>query len=137
MTQSCVDTYALRTKVEELNPGLPATAYDDAVRQVDTAVEVPVSRVSSCTFGGRNLDTLFITTARWDMTPEELEANPQAGGLFLKALEDKIKPLGQPAGGRTLSGQAGFSGGGGFSVRRVIHASKTKNLSRGGPFAGD
>lgn len=50
--------------------------------QVDTVVEVPVSRVTSCTFGGRNLDTLFITTARWDMTPEELEVNPQAGGLF-------------------------------------------------------
>ena len=29
-------TRTLRTKLEELNPGLPATAYDDAVRQVVT-----------------------------------------------------------------------------------------------------
>lgn len=27
-------TRALRTKLEELNPGLPATAYEDAVRQI-------------------------------------------------------------------------------------------------------
>ena len=27
-------TRALRTKIEELNPGLPATAYEDAVRQI-------------------------------------------------------------------------------------------------------
>ena len=47
---------------------------------------VPVSRVTSCTFGGPELDTLFITTARWDMSEAELNENPQAGGLF------KVKP---------------------------------------------
>ncbi|GAB4346217.1 MAG: hypothetical protein Kow0089_23520 [Desulfobulbaceae bacterium] len=34
-------TRTLRAKIEELNPGLPATAYDDAVRQV---VAVPASQ---------------------------------------------------------------------------------------------
>ena len=53
---------------------------------VNLIVEVPVSRVTSCTFGGPELDTLFITTARWDMSEEELIENPQAGGLF------KVKP---------------------------------------------
>jgi sugar lactone lactonase YvrE len=51
--------------------------------EVDLVIEVPVSRVTSCTFGGELLDTLFITTARWDMTEEELAKNPEAGGLFM------------------------------------------------------
>jgi sugar lactone lactonase YvrE len=54
--------------------------------EVDQVVEVPVSRVTSCTFGGAELDTLFITTARWDMTEAELVLNPEAGGLF------RVKP---------------------------------------------
>jgi sugar lactone lactonase YvrE len=33
-------------------------------------------------FGGRNLDELYITTAREGMTDEELERFPLAGGLF-------------------------------------------------------
>ena len=51
--------------------------------EVDLIIKVPVSRVTSCTFGGENLDMLFLTTARWDMTEEELAQNPEAGGLFM------------------------------------------------------
>ena len=32
--------------------------------------------------GVKNLDTLFITTARWGMTQEQIDNNPSAGGLF-------------------------------------------------------
>ncbi|KAI7249582.1 hypothetical protein KC345_g11737, partial [Hortaea werneckii] len=49
-------------------------------------IEVPAHYVTSCTFGGENLDELYITTARGSMSPEELERWPLAGGLF------KIKP---------------------------------------------
>ena len=45
-------------------------------------IEVPVDRVTSCTFGGRNLDTLYITTAHWDMSEEELSKTTFAGCLF-------------------------------------------------------
>jgi sugar lactone lactonase YvrE len=45
-------------------------------------IEVPVSRVSSCSFGGDDLSELFITTAWEDATAEELAAQPNAGGLF-------------------------------------------------------
>jgi sugar lactone lactonase YvrE len=45
-------------------------------------VEVPVSRVSSCSFGGDDLTELLITTAREDATVEELAAQPTAGGLY-------------------------------------------------------
>ena len=50
--------------------------------KVDQVVEVPVKRVTSCSFGGANLDTLYITTARWDMNKKELQENPTAGSLF-------------------------------------------------------
>lgn len=44
---------------------------------LDRAVRLPVSRVTSCVFGGPDLDRLFITTAAHER-PDE----PLAGGLF-------------------------------------------------------
>jgi sugar lactone lactonase YvrE len=45
-------------------------------------IKVPAHNVSSCAFGDKNLETLYITSARVDMTDEELKANPNAGGVF-------------------------------------------------------
>ncbi|MBC6999131.1 SMP-30/gluconolactonase/LRE family protein [Cytophaga sp. FL35] len=45
-------------------------------------IEVDAPQVTSCCFGGENLDTLFITTARSGMTVEELDKYPKSGGLF-------------------------------------------------------
>lgn len=45
-------------------------------------IDLPVSRVSSCTFGGEDLGDLYITTARGDASPAELAGEPLAGGLF-------------------------------------------------------
>ncbi|KQX05204.1 MULTISPECIES: SMP-30/gluconolactonase/LRE family protein [unclassified Leifsonia] len=42
-------------------------------------VELPVSQVSACTFGGSDLRTLYITTSRQGFSPEE---EPEAGSLF-------------------------------------------------------
>jgi sugar lactone lactonase YvrE len=55
---------------------------------VDKVVELPCSWPTSCTFGGPGLETLFVTSARFTMTPEHLAANPQEGGLF--ALEPGV-----------------------------------------------
>jgi sugar lactone lactonase YvrE len=49
---------------------------------LDRIIRLPVSRVTMCAFGGPDLRTLFITTAREGMTPEELAQEPLAGGLF-------------------------------------------------------
>jgi sugar lactone lactonase YvrE len=49
---------------------------------VDRVVELPCTWPTSCTFGGPNLATLFVTSARFTMTPEHLKMNPQEGGLF-------------------------------------------------------
>ena len=45
----------------------------------DEVVEVPVGMVTACTFGGPDLDQLFITTSREDVPPGE---DPVAGSLF-------------------------------------------------------
>lgn len=45
-------------------------------------VEVPAPNVTSCAFGGPNLETLYITTATQDMKDAELLEYPQSGGVF-------------------------------------------------------
>jgi sugar lactone lactonase YvrE len=46
------------------------------------SIRLPVARVTSCAFGGRNLDTLYLTSARLGLTGRQLAAQPLAGGLF-------------------------------------------------------
>ena len=48
----------------------------------DTVIELPVSQVTSCAFGGARLDTLYITTASIGLDHEALGKEPLAGGLF-------------------------------------------------------
>lgn len=47
-----------------------------------TEIRLPVSRVTSCAFGGPDLDTLYITTARQGLSPAQREREPLAGRLF-------------------------------------------------------
>lgn len=49
-------------------------------------ISVPAHNVTSCAFGGENLDILYITTSSLDMTEEEQKKYPRAGSIF------KIKP---------------------------------------------
>jgi len=46
-------------------------------------VELPVSQPSSCSFGGANLDQLFITSARVEIPEDKLAEEPLAGGVFV------------------------------------------------------
>ena len=46
-------------------------------------VELPCSLVTSCCFGGSAFDRLFITTAAYDLGPEDLASMPHAGGIFM------------------------------------------------------
>lgn len=45
-------------------------------------IRLPVERVTSCAFGGEDLCTLYITSARTGLGPTELAAQPLAGALF-------------------------------------------------------
>lgn len=46
-------------------------------------VNVPAHNITSCAFVGQNLDSLIITSARVDMSAEELDMYPLAGSLFV------------------------------------------------------
>lgn len=45
-------------------------------------IDLPTPQVTSCAFGGPDLDLLYITTAAENMTPAQKEADPLAGSLF-------------------------------------------------------
>ena len=53
---------------------------DPQAGRVTDHIEMPVSRPTSCAFGGPDLDQLFITTAQW---PDPSTAAPGAGGLYV------------------------------------------------------
>jgi sugar lactone lactonase YvrE len=44
--------------------------------------ELPVTWPTSCTFGGPDLATLYVTSARFTMTAQHLAANPDEGSLI-------------------------------------------------------
>jgi len=46
-------------------------------------IELPVARPTSCAFGSRDLDRLYITSANVGLDEAALAAQPQAGGLFV------------------------------------------------------
>jgi len=51
---------------------------------LDRMVEVPGPHlVTSCCFGGRDLDQLFISTSTENLTPEQLRDQPGAGCIFV------------------------------------------------------
>jgi sugar lactone lactonase YvrE len=50
--------------------------------EVDRIVELPCSWPTSCTFGGADLGTLYVGTARFTMSEEHLAEYPQEGALL-------------------------------------------------------
>jgi sugar lactone lactonase YvrE len=52
--------------------------YDRSGR-LDRVVELPVSNVTACAFGGPDLRTLFITTSRQGLEEDD---QPEAGAVF-------------------------------------------------------
>lgn len=50
--------------------------------KVDRMIPMPISSPTSCCFGGKDLKTLFITSAKRDVTESELIHQPNAGAVF-------------------------------------------------------
>lgn len=50
-------------------------------------IELPVPHVTSCCFGGENLDLMLITTAQENLTSDDLKKYPQSGDVFLVNME--------------------------------------------------
>lgn len=55
---------------------------DPVKGEIIKKIELPATNVTSCTFGGKNLDILYITTARAELSEAERKDQPYAGGLF-------------------------------------------------------
>jgi sugar lactone lactonase YvrE len=63
--------------------GWQITRWDPNTGKKISHIQLPVSRVTSCTFGGPELTDLFITSARKGLTDEALKEQPLAGALFV------------------------------------------------------
>ena len=59
--------------------GWCVTRWDPKTGLMVLKVEIPVSKVAACTFGGKDLDILFITTAR---SKNDKIKQPDAGSIF-------------------------------------------------------
>jgi sugar lactone lactonase YvrE len=44
--------------------------------------QMPAPLVASCAFGGESLSDLYVTSARYRMSPDELSQHPRSGSLF-------------------------------------------------------
>lgn len=64
--------------------------YDPAGKLMRT-IEMPTDLPTCCEFGGRDLDVLYVTTAIYNRTPEQLAGQRNPGGLF--AIDVGVKGL--------------------------------------------
>lgn len=60
---------------------------------IDQIVKLPVSRPTSCAFGGADLRTLYITSARFGLSDAALDRQPMAGSLFALQVETPGLPV--------------------------------------------
>jgi sugar lactone lactonase YvrE len=63
--------------------GWQITRWDPYTGKLLQRISLPVSKVTSCTFGGNNLEDLYITSAKVGLNDPELKEQPLAGSLFV------------------------------------------------------
>ena len=51
--------------------------------EFEREIHMPVSQVTSVAFGGPHLEDLYITSARTELTTEQLDREPLAGACFV------------------------------------------------------
>ncbi|WP_339307875.1 SMP-30/gluconolactonase/LRE family protein [Paenibacillus sp. FSL L8-0435] len=59
------------------------TRWNPHTSELLQQIEVPADQVTSCCFGGPDLEELYITTARIGIKEERLKETPDAGSLFV------------------------------------------------------
>jgi sugar lactone lactonase YvrE len=62
--------------------GAKITRWNPSTGKLLQSLDLPADHVTSVCFAGKNLDELYITTARADLDPPALAAQPLAGSLF-------------------------------------------------------
>lgn len=63
--------------------GACVTVWDSRTGSFLEKIDVPAKNVTSVAFGGSNLSTLYVTTARVGMSDADLQKYPDAGSLFM------------------------------------------------------
>lgn len=63
--------------------GWQITRWDPQTGKKILSIPLPIAKVTSCTFGGKTLGDLYITSASIDLTDDERQQQPRAGSLFV------------------------------------------------------
>jgi sugar lactone lactonase YvrE len=77
---SCMDRHGYLWNCRVVGGGCVIRIAPDG--SIDRIVDLPCSWPTSCAFGGPSLDRLFVTSARFTMTPGHLASHPHEGALF-------------------------------------------------------
>lgn len=71
--------------------GARVTRWNPNTGRLLEQISVPALQPSSCVFGGRNRNELFVTSARKGMSAADLQTYPLSGGLF--RVETKVEGM--------------------------------------------
>jgi sugar lactone lactonase YvrE len=72
--------------------GACVSCHDPVTAEELGRIALPTDHITNCTFGGPGMRTLFVTSARSGLSPEQLAAQPLAGGLFAIELDEPGVP---------------------------------------------
>jgi len=72
--------------------GARITRWDPSTAKLLDSVNLPTDHVTSCCFAGKNLDELYITTAKEGLDQKTLDSQPLAGRLFVARVGVKGLP---------------------------------------------
>ena len=78
--------------------GACVSCHDPVSARELARIALPAGNVTDCAFGGPDLRTLYISTARNGRTEAQLAAEPLAGGLFAVRIDGPGAPAGLYAG---------------------------------------
>lgn len=74
------------------------TCHDPDSAQELLRVPLPTDHITNIAFGGADLRTMFITSARFDLSEAQLQQQPLAGGLFIVETTATGRPANRFAG---------------------------------------
>lgn len=63
--------------------GWQVTRWDPQTGEKISSISLPAAQITSCTFGGPEMEDLFITSAKTGLSPGQLNNQPLAGSLFV------------------------------------------------------
>ena len=88
---------------------------------LERTIYLPTTNITSCAFGGPGLAELYITSAREGLNPEQLEAEPHAGALFV-CTPGSHRPAPAPVRGLAPGRSDEWAVGPGGAPRHVVPA---------------